>query len=233
MAEFDLKKFRNQLVYAFDFCAMMGDVQDFLEFSELNIDGLLEREIHRIEQSAPLEDCEPDFKENYESSFKRQLIKDAEHRFTASLPMRIRYAALVALVSTVEWQTKFLVSSKMPALEIPKEPSNTNVLVRFLMGLDAATGGYHTQTLREYGWLVWVRNAVTHAAGLIRDYERGPELMEIIPQLPGFSIDHWHFFGESVKIERGALNPYIERMQVAVPDLEERGHNMGLLKYSD
>ena len=87
---------------------MLGDVLDFLDFSERNIDWLYGAEKQSIQRKAALGWGFPEKDRYLESDYTELLLTNAEHRFTVSLPMRIRYAALVSLVTAVEWQAKHL-----------------------------------------------------------------------------------------------------------------------------
>jgi hypothetical protein len=93
--DFDPKKFLDTPIYAFDFQFMIGDVKDFLEFSESNIDWQCRRELQAIAHRNDLDDFPQGYRENLESG--------AEHRFKVSLPLRVRYGALLALTTSVEW----------------------------------------------------------------------------------------------------------------------------------
>src|SRR5689334_8234085 len=81
MSETDLTDLLDQPIWAIDFQAMLGDVQDFLEFSEANIDWQYRSELQRIEREAKLGFLKDEYAE-HEESYKRHLVQTAEHRFT-------------------------------------------------------------------------------------------------------------------------------------------------------
>ena len=94
MPDFDPEKFLNKPIYALDFGFMVGDIEDFLEFTESTVDWQLRREMLAIRRRAEVEEFEPGYREHLETN--------AEHRFKVSLPLRVRYSALVALTTSVE-----------------------------------------------------------------------------------------------------------------------------------
>src|ERR1700723_2832186 len=102
MADFDPEKFLDTPTYAFDFQFMIGDVKDFLEFSESNIEWQYRRELQAISHRKDFDDLPLGYRDNLEQG--------AEHRFKVSLPLRVRYGALLAFTTSVEWSVKFLKS---------------------------------------------------------------------------------------------------------------------------
>src|SRR5450830_767121 len=100
MAEFDFQKFLETPIEAFDFQFMIGDVKDYLEFSESNIDLQYRRELQVIESSKDLDDFQPGYRDHLE--------QNVEHRFKVSLPLRVRYGALLAFTTSVEWAVHYL-----------------------------------------------------------------------------------------------------------------------------
>ena len=56
IADFDLQKFLDTPIEAFDFQFMIGDVKDFLEFSESNIDWQYRRELQAIANGKDYDD---------------------------------------------------------------------------------------------------------------------------------------------------------------------------------
>lgn len=89
---------------AFEFRVMLADILDFLEISERNIETLHKQEQHAIKRRAARGWNLPGDISN--SAYEQHLLESAQHRFEVSLPTRVRYAALIALVTAVEWQAK-------------------------------------------------------------------------------------------------------------------------------
>lgn len=94
MADFDLQKFLDTPIEAFDFQFMIGDVKDFLEFSESNIDWQYRHELQAIANGKDYDDFPPDYRHHLE--------QNAEHRFKVSLPLRVRYGAVLAFTTSVD-----------------------------------------------------------------------------------------------------------------------------------
>jgi hypothetical protein len=212
MAEFDPEKFLSEPIYAFDFEVMVGDLADFLEFSESNVEWQLRRELLSVQQQADRED--------FKSGYKEHLEANAEHRFKVSLPLRVRYGALVALIASVEWSVAFVVSRlKAP---LPEKPKSVNPTVHALRELEARLSMGATEAL------VRVRDCIVHCAGLERDYKYRDELPSIVGRLRGIGLDSWHFLGTHICIEKGALNPYIDALAEHIAALYEACDKRGL-----
>lgn len=217
MPEFDTEKFLNTPIYAFDFKFMIGDVKDFLEFSENNIDLQYQRELQAIAHRKDWDQFPSDYCEHLEGVIN--------HRFRVSLPLRIRYGALLSFITSVEWSVKLL---SMNALSPVPEIGNTNHTVKVLKEFSARAQLPAQSTIEEYEALVNVRNCIAHSAGILRTYKFKDTLPVSVARLQGFSLENWHIFGDQVCIERDALNPYIDRMKELVIDLHRTMHEKGL-----
>ena len=119
MTNFDPDIFLNKPIYAFDFQCMIGDIEDFLEFSETTLEWQFRRELLAIKRRDETEGFEPGYREHLETN--------AEFRFKDSLPLKVRYGALIAFITSVEWAVKCLVSQLKQAL--PSEPKRKNETV--------------------------------------------------------------------------------------------------------
>ncbi len=212
MSDINLDRLMNEPIYAFDFQFMIGDVQDYLDFSENNIEWQYGTELQTIRRRAETQDLSPEYREHLETN--------AEHRFKVSLPLRIRYGALLALVTAVEWSVKLLVQSGTKAIKKPKN-SSKNETVYALEILNECAGLKYDDAIKDFEVLVWVRNCIAHSAGLERDYEHREELPAALQRLNGITLKNWHFLGCHVAIEKGALDAYIEEMKRLVVDLHK------------
>lgn len=94
ISDFDPQKLLDTPIEAFDFQFMIGDVKDFLEFSESNIDWQYRRELQAIAHRKDFDDLPP--------GYHHHLEQNAEHRFKVSLPLRVRYGAVLAFTTSVE-----------------------------------------------------------------------------------------------------------------------------------
>ena len=218
MTDFDQEKFLNEPIYAFDFRFMIGDVEDFLVFSEANIEWQYRRELLEIKRRAETEDFEPGFRDHLETN--------AEHRFTVSLPLRVRYGVLVAFTTSVEWAVGYIVGRLKEQLS--QVPNGTNQTVHYLLDLNKLTGLGDAELLQDYEALVNVRNCIVHSSGLVENYKFREELPTAISRLKGVHLGNWHFFGEHVCIERSALNPYIRGIADYIVKLYEACDKQGL-----
>jgi hypothetical protein len=217
--------------YEYPFCMMLGDIHDFLEFSERNIEWQL-LVVQQSIQRRTLESFGFD-DNNLAQSEKNQLLETAEYRFTVALPMQIRYAALGALTNTTEWAARFFQSDWKP--QLPTRPKNlrdsqvpaTLLLAHFATTLSLAKPAI----LADYSHLVEVRNVVVHNSGVVRNLVKFKlqVLRTAIDALKGFSITDCHLVGKRVKIERGALDPYIEGMLQLLTDINTAANERGLL----
>lgn len=219
MSDIDLDRLLNEPTYAWDFQYMIGDVEDFLDFSESNIAWQHRRELQDIDRRAETE--------KFPEGYKEHLQANAEHRFKVSLPLRVRYGAVIALTTSVEWSVSFLVKR----LEVPssERPRGRNETVHGLLELQQRTGVGKIETVRDYEALVQVRNCIAHCAGIEEQYQFREQLAVAVDRLVGFGLGQWHLFGRHVCIEKGALNRYVQQMGGLIVSLHKAAHGQGLL----
>ncbi|MBL8529799.1 MAG: hypothetical protein JNL68_19125 [Burkholderiales bacterium] len=219
MPPFDPEKFLSEPIYALDFGFMIGDVEDFLEFTESNVEWQFKREMLSIQRQAETEQFEPGYREHLEAN--------AEHRFKVSLPLRVRYAALVALITSVEWSLVTLIDRLKDPLS--KKPEKTNGTVHALRELESRLAMGANQLISEFEALVRVRDCIVHSAGLERHYKFKAQLPEFLSRIRGIYLGSWNFLGKHICIDRGALNQYISGLAHHVTALHEACHKKGLL----
>lgn len=218
MSKFDPEKFLKTPIYAFDFTFMIGDVKDFLKSSERNIDLQHQHEMHEISQR-DFDDFPPDYRNHLE--------ENAEYRFKVSLPLRVRYAALLAFTTSVEWSIKIL--NEKSNHPVKEKSDGKNHTVKILRELATRTGLAADSTIDDYESLVNIRNCIAHSAGIVDAYKHKHTLPDDVKRLHGLSIGNWHFFGDHICIERDALNEYIDKMTKLVVDLHQLMHERGLV----
>ncbi|PTQ78433.1 hypothetical protein C8R26_1021 [Nitrosomonas oligotropha] len=222
MPNIDLDRLMNEPIYALDFQFMIGDVQDYLDFSENNIECQYRTELQSIKRHAEAGDFE-----GFPHDYREYLEANAEHRFKVSFPLKIRYGALLALTTAVEWSVVYLVQGlKMP---IDKVPKGKNKTIHALEFINKHLGLRYGALIKDFEALVWLRNCIAHCAGIERDYEYRDKLPEAISRLKGFSLAKWHFLGSHVAIERSALDKYIEEMKHLVVNLYKAAHEQSFL----
>jgi hypothetical protein len=219
MSNIDLGRILNEPHYALDFQIMAGDLLDFLDTSEQNIEHLYHRECEEAQRRAMTAGL-PD-------GYQAHIQANADHRFRVSLPLRVRYGALIGLTTTVEWAVKDLKRGIRDPLG--KCPRGRNLTVHTLSALNARTRVGFDEAVLDYEALVRVRHFITHAAGIVASGDCGRGLNAAIERLDGFSVDSRHFLGPHVCIERGALNRYVNEIGQLVVALYRACCEQGLV----
>ena len=221
MSDFDPDKFMNEPIYAMDFQWMIGDVEDLLDFSESNIELQYRRELQSIRRREEREDLPPGYREHLEENVR--------HRFEISLPLNVRYGAVLALTTTVEWSVLSFV--KLFKEQISKAPGGCNKTVHALSELKDRTGVGSAELIEDYKALVYVRNCIAHNSGITEGYKYEDDIEKSVNRLAGFSLGNWHFFGKHVCITRGALPPYVEMMHEFIIECHKVTNEQGLLHH--
>ena len=175
----DPQRILNSPIYAFDFQIMIGDVIDYLDFSETHIERQLRLELQEIHRRDKVEDLPP--------RYRAHLVENAEFRFGVSLPLRVRYSALISLITSVEWSIRHLV--KHLHVSVQQCPKNENETIRSMKSLQTLTGVQRNEDIRTFKDLVRVRNCITHSAGLIKDDKYSEQIVESVQRLDGFLLD--------------------------------------------
>lgn len=220
LSDIDLERLLNEPHYATDFQYFIGDVEDFLDFSENNIEWQYRAELQRIRRETATGD--------WPHGYREHLEENAEHRFKVSLPLRVRYAAVIALITSVEWSVGYL--AKRLKAPLPEKPKGKNGTVYALLELQTRTGTGARNTIEDYEALVHLRNCIAHCAGIEEHYEYRDQLGPSVSRLNGVSLENWHFLGKHICISKGALNPYIREMGALVVALHKAAHEQGLLQ---
>ncbi|WP_313954094.1 hypothetical protein [Accumulibacter sp.] len=220
IADFDLQKFLDTPIEAFDFKFMIGDVKDFLEFSESNLDWQYRRELQAIAHGKDFDDFPP--------GYRHHLEQNAEHRFKVSLPLRVRYGAVLAFTTSVEWAIAYL--NQCAVSPVPALKYRTNLTVKILRDFSARASVDAGAVIDDYEALVKIRNCIAHSAGIVESYRYKIDLPAAISRIDGITLANWHLFGDQVCIEKGALEPHIDRAAELVVSLHSALRERGLLK---
>lgn len=219
MSQSDIDRILDMTIDAMDFQFMIGDVKDFLTFSEENIAWQHRRELHSLA-------LRPDLKE--EPEYRDHLEQGADHRFQVSLPLRVRYSVLLSFVTSVEWSVAYLNRS----LKVPFEPKTkkdgVNETVKILQELSSRADISAPDVIADYEALVRLRNCVAHAGGIVDSYDHKQNLPTSAARIQGVTLESWHFFGPQVCIARGALEGPIERTAELVLSLHKKLREQGL-----
>ena len=224
MPNFDLERLINEPIYAFDFQRMIGDVADFLDFSEINIELKYRQELQGIHKS--------DENGELPSEYREHLEENAKYRFEVNLPLRVRYGAVLALITSVEWSVSILEQRLKQPISYNNKPKGCNETVHVLTELQNRTGKRSTEVVEDYKALVNVRNCIAHTSGIEKMYKHRSELVEAINRLTGFSLDNWDFLGKQVCIQKDALTPYIEKICDFIVKCHESAEAKGLSRDS-
>lgn len=220
MPEFDIEKFLNTPIDAFDFQFMIGDIKDFLELSESNIDWQHRRELQTIAHRKDFDDFPPGYRDHLE--------QNVDHRFKVSLPLRVRYGALLAFTTSVEWAVAYL--NRSSSNPVPDKKDGTNLTVKILRKFTARASVDPLRVIDDYEALVKIRNCIVHSAGVVATYQFKQDLPNAVARIEGVSLGNWHFFGDQICIERGALEGHIDQTASLVVELHTKMREQGLLK---
>ena len=221
----DLNAFLDQKFFGLDTLTMLGDVEDFIEFSESNINWQKNRELRRAKQKC--NDAEFD-DPRVDSLYRDHTLEGVEYRFEVSLKQRVRYAALTTLITTIEWV--LLALKECTSFEFPKKPEKTNEAIHILSVFNEKTALDLEQKILFLETLIQIRNCIVHAAGLLASYQFEPELREKLGALPGVKVSNLNFLGDSIEIETGFLEGVIEDVRLWLPNVEKEVSERGLIR---
>lgn len=221
----DVEAFLDQTFFGLDTLAMLGDIEDFIDFSEGNIEWQRRRELRRAERECDDEQFDDP---HFAAQYRAQTIEGVAYRFDVSLTQRVRYAALTSLITTIEW---VLISLRnRAAFSVPKKPDGRNEAVHLLEVFNQATSLSLTPQIQLIETLVQVRNCIVHAAGLLESYKHGTELRQRLVGFPGIKISNINLLGDGIEIAKSHLRDVVEDTKRWLPSLEKALHEKGLLQ---
>ena len=150
------------------------------------------------------------------------------YRFEVSLTQRVRYAALVSLITTIEW---VLLSLKgRSGFKIQKKSSGTSDAVHLLSQFNQAASVGLSSEIQVIETLVQVRNCIVHAAGLFGSYKHGLELRQRLTAYNGIRVSDINHLGDAIEIEQNHLQRVVENVKRWLPNLEDAMQTKGLLR---
>lgn len=202
----DYEKFINTPISVLDFTFMVSDLIDFLNFSESNISWQKRSEIQSIERR--FERNEINDEDRY------HLIENVNYRFDVSLTLQLRYAALISLVTSVEWAVS-VIALKITE-KIPKEPREKNKTVFILEHINSLSGSSQDEEIRNFEDLVKVRNSIAHSSGIEKYAKYPQQLSEAVNRLCGFSLEEWNFLGVHVCILKDSIEKYANEIERSI-----------------
>lgn len=221
----DLATLLDQTFFSLDTLAMLGDVENFIEFSESNIEWQKNRELRRVEYECNVAEID---NPRLAAQYQDQMLEGVEYRFEVSLKQRVRYAALVALITTIEWV--LLALKRRAAFMFPKTPQKKNEAVHALSVFDKKAAIGLEQKILLIESMIQVRNCIVHAAGLLASYQYESELREKLEGLRGVKVSSLNFLGDSIEIETGFLERIIKDVRVWLPNVEKVVSERGFLR---
>ena len=221
----DINTLHDLTIFGLDILTMLGDVEDFIEFSESNIVWQKHRELRRAEQecdSAEFDDP------RVEAQFRDQTIESVEFRFEVSLKQRVRYAALTTLITTIEWV--LLALKKRTSFKFPDKPNGKSEAVHILSIFNEKASLGLEQKIIFLETLIYIRNCIVHSAGLLALYEHEVALRQEIGGLAGVKVSDIKFLGDGIEIETGFLEGVINDVRLWLPNVEKVVLERGLLR---
>lgn len=223
--QIDLTALLDQTFFGLDTLSMLGDIEDFIEFSESNIGWQKHRELRRAEQEATIMGFDDP---RMEAQYLDQSLQGVEYRFEVSLKQRVRYAALVSLITTIEWV--LIALKKQTSFDFPKTPDKKNEAVHILSVFNEKATLSLEQNIVSLEALVFIRNCIVHAAGLLVSYKHETELRETLSNLTGVKVSNQNFLGDGIEIETGFLEGVIKDVRLWLPNVEKVVSEQGLLR---
>lgn len=215
----------EQPMYGWDTLALLGDIEDFLNFSELNIQQQFERELKRTRaECAGIEFDDPSMSELYRS----HQIENVTYRFEVSLVQRVRYSGLTVLMTSIEWT--LIALERHTKVPLPKVPKGVSESVHRLTSLAVLTNLTLEPQISLLSCLIQVRNCIIHSAGRIETYRHKEDLRKKLIAHIGIKLSRSNFLGEGIEIEQGYLQSVLEDTKNWLVGLEKAMHQQGQLR---
>ncbi len=193
--------------------------------SEIDLEQLISKPIYALDFQRMIADI-ADFLDFSEINI------ELKYRYEISLPLKVRYGAVLSLITSVEWSVHIFEQWLTQPISYEDKPKGFNKTVYAISELENRTGIGNVEIVEDYKALVYVRNCIAHNAGIEKGYSYQRDLLEAVNRLSGFSLDNWSFFGKQVCIQKGALAPYIEKLHNFIVKCHESAEADGLLRSS-
>ena len=221
----DIEEFLDQTFLGLDTLAMLGDIEDFITFSEGNIELQKQRELCRATRESDEEHFDD---QHFAAQYRAQTIEGVAYRFDVSLTQRVRLAALTSLITTIEW---VLISLRNRAtFEIPNKPIGKNLAVHLIEVFNQQASLDLAPQIQLIETLTQVRNCIVHSAGLLASYKHGPELRKRLSAFSGIKVSNINFLGDCIEIEQNYLQLLVKLAKDWLPSLERAMYEKDLLK---
>ena len=220
MSTKDVQDLVSTSIHAIPFQQMLEDVADYHQISEQNAEILHQQEARDI-SGANFHSAPPGYREH--------LLRNIDFRFQVSLPIRLRYSAVIALATSVEWAVKML--SRSAIVPVIPQDNHSNRTVQVLRALSRCSGAVIESGIDDFEALVHVRNCIAHDSGLIESYRYPNDLRLAVSRLsPGVILNNANLMGEQVWIEKGAIERLVISSKQMVVPLYIAMHEKNLLQ---
>ncbi len=223
----ELQKLLEEPIYSWDVSTLLSGIVDFLEFSERNLNWQRRREIQRARQEAEELDFGPEDAHLLPEA-RRQLVESAELRFDIGLSQSVRYAGVAAYVTSIEWCME-LFSARLSA-PAPTKPGRKNKAVHILEHINTKLTHPRSAEAEMLENIVFVRNCIAHAAGLVCVYKHESGVRKAVADLSGFSISSAAGLGDRIHIAAGAVDAIARQALDWIPALDKECSNNGVFK---
>ncbi len=198
----DLKRIEHEIYYAIEFCGLVEEINDFLDYHERHISERYNATLNEIEEFSTQQD--------FPDGLREHLEENAAHKFQVILPLRARYTATIMLVTSVEWSIRILTQRLKGKIE--KWSRQDNETVYYLRKIAELSRAPQSNIIDDYGAIVRVRDCIIHNAGLLENHKFEKTLREALAKLEGFELGSWHHMGTHVMIQKNALSSYVKQI---------------------
>ena len=213
---FDANAFLSQPIDAWDTLTLLNDIEDFIDFSEANIEWQLRRELRRLKaEHAVVIIDDP----HMDVQYKAHEVEGIEYRFNVSLAQRVRYSALTALITSMEWS--LLMLQRRAEFVIPEKPERTSLIVHLISVFASMAQHDLHREQAQLATLVQVRNCIIHSSGRIETYKYANELRQRLLGFQGICLSNVTYLGEGVEVESGYLQSVLQHARRWLPALEK------------
>jgi hypothetical protein len=224
LKQINLSALLDHTFFGLDIFSMLNDVEDFIEFSECRIKKQQHREFLRAEREC---DCTTFSSAQEEGQYRIQILDGVKFHFETCLTQRVRYATLVALITTIDWVLLSL--KKRTSFRFPKTPTGKNESIHILSIFNTKANLHLENEISSLENLIHIRNCIVHAAGLLSSYKHEIKLRQTLKALPGVKVSDLNFLGDSIEIEDGFLEEVIKNTRSWLIPVEKRIIEQGLL----
>jgi len=208
----DIKELLNKPMFIFDMETQFSDLLDFIEFSEHNIEWQKRGQLQQLKRESKRLNLDVD-----EYFTKLQYI---EYRYDINLVRKVRYGALIALVTSIQWITDS-VKNRL-TWEIKDKPKQVNHSVHIISEILNRYGDSVNHNLHKIEDVIKIRNCIAHSGGIVDGYKYQTEIEYIVSNMDGFSIPIDGIPSDVIDIEKGCIgNIAIETKAWLIPLIDD------------